>query len=112
MQFSSTTRLRAQIDEGQAGDKVDFPDLAAAPLGTDDEAAGQTPQGVALKSPGSAPGSAPVQPAAPPPDPSQIGEEDHRYPTNRLPTGNTWKLVFGGMALLAVVVATASWMAA
>jgi hypothetical protein len=33
-------RLRADIDRGRTGDKVDWPDPAAAPLGTDDEAAG------------------------------------------------------------------------
>jgi hypothetical protein len=31
-------RLRHDISRGKAGDKVDHPDLAAAPLGTDDEA--------------------------------------------------------------------------
>lgn len=33
-------KLRQRIDTGQTGDKVDFPDPAAAPLGTDDEASG------------------------------------------------------------------------
>lgn len=33
-------RLRSDIDEGRSGDKVRFPDPAAAPLGSDDEAAG------------------------------------------------------------------------
>ncbi len=32
--------LRGAIDSGRTRDKVDFPDPAAAPLGTDDEAAG------------------------------------------------------------------------
>ncbi|WP_323717948.1 hypothetical protein [Paracoccus aminovorans] len=32
--------LRDDIDAGRTGDKVGFPDPAAAPLGTDDEAAG------------------------------------------------------------------------
>lgn len=36
--------LRKAIDQGQAADKVDFPDPAAAPLGTDDEAAGHPPR--------------------------------------------------------------------
>lgn len=35
--------LRDGIDQGAAGDKVSFPDPAAAPLGTDDEAAGHPP---------------------------------------------------------------------
>lgn len=34
-------RLRHDIIRGKAGDKVDHSDLAAAPLGTDDEAAGK-----------------------------------------------------------------------
>lgn len=36
-------RLRHDIDRGRAGDKVDAMDPAAAPLGTDDEAAGKPP---------------------------------------------------------------------
>lgn len=36
----TSDRLREDIDRGRTGDKVDFPDPAAAPLGTDDEAAG------------------------------------------------------------------------
>lgn len=37
------TRLRDRTDRGLAGDKVPAPDPAAAPLGTDDEAAGARP---------------------------------------------------------------------
>lgn len=36
-------RLRDAIDRGLTGDKVPATDPAAAPLGTDDEAAGTTP---------------------------------------------------------------------
>lgn len=36
----SVQRLRFDIDSGRTGEKVDWPDPAAAPLGTDDEAAG------------------------------------------------------------------------
>lgn len=35
--------LRHALDRGRGGDKVDFTDPAAAPLGTDDEAAGFPP---------------------------------------------------------------------
>ncbi len=35
--------LRTAIDRGAGSDKVRFPDPAAAPLGTDDEAAGTPP---------------------------------------------------------------------
>ncbi|MBS7590082.1 hypothetical protein KHC24_22425 [Ancylobacter defluvii] len=40
--MSNTEQLRHDIDRGRGGDKVPFPDPAAAPLGTDDEAAGTT----------------------------------------------------------------------
>lgn len=36
----SPTQLRAAIDAGETGEKVNFPDPAAAPLGTDEEAGG------------------------------------------------------------------------
>ena len=36
-------RMRHDISRGKAGDKVDHPDSSAAPLGTDDEAAGNPP---------------------------------------------------------------------
>jgi len=36
-------RLRADIDEGRTGEKVRYPDPAAAPFGSDDEAAGAAP---------------------------------------------------------------------
>jgi len=39
----TSDRLRKDIDRGRAGDKTDFPDPAAAPLGTDDEAGGNPP---------------------------------------------------------------------
>ena len=35
--------LRHALDRGQGGDKIDFMDPAAAPLGTDDEAGGNPP---------------------------------------------------------------------
>ena len=36
----AAARLREDIDRGRTGDKVDWPDPSAAPLGTDEEAAG------------------------------------------------------------------------
>ncbi|QPM92395.1 hypothetical protein [Pseudooceanicola algae] len=39
----NAAQLREQIDRGGAADKVAFSDPAAAPLGTDDEAAGHPP---------------------------------------------------------------------
>lgn len=40
----TTDEIRRAIDNGETGDKVNFPDPAAAPLGTDDEAAGRPPE--------------------------------------------------------------------
>lgn len=39
----TTEQLRAEIDSGSTSEKVGHSDPAAAPLGTDDEAAGKTP---------------------------------------------------------------------
>lgn len=40
---SNVSQLRRDIDKGKTGDKVAGTDPAAAPLGTDDEAAGTSP---------------------------------------------------------------------
>ena len=42
-------RLRAEISRGNTGEKVDWPDPAVAPLGTDDEAAGTPPSPARVK---------------------------------------------------------------
>lgn len=39
----SSAQLRHDITHGKAGDKVNFPDPSAAPLGTDAEASGNPP---------------------------------------------------------------------
>ncbi|MBN9526766.1 MAG: hypothetical protein J0H82_11205 [Alphaproteobacteria bacterium] len=41
---ANSDMLRHEIDSGRTGSKVDFSDPAAAPLGTDDEAAGTPPK--------------------------------------------------------------------
>src|SRR3982751_4556599 len=41
--ITNTAQLRAAIDSGRTGDKAAVGDPAAAPLGTDDEAAGTPP---------------------------------------------------------------------
>ena len=46
--MSTTDRLRNDIDSGRTGDKVAASDPAAAPLGTDDEAAGTPPSRAAV----------------------------------------------------------------
>ncbi len=40
---AEAARLRDDIDRGRTGTKVDWPDPAAVPLGTDEEAAGFAP---------------------------------------------------------------------
>jgi len=45
---STPEQLRHDIDKGRAGSKIDYPDPAAAPLGTDDEAAGTPPSPAAV----------------------------------------------------------------
>jgi len=42
-------RMRHDISRGLSGDKVNHPDPAAAPLGTDDEAAGHPPSSDELR---------------------------------------------------------------
>jgi len=43
MQTPTTDQIREAIDSGSTGEKVGMPDPAAAPLGTDAEAAGTPP---------------------------------------------------------------------
>lgn len=43
MATPTTDQIRNQIDSGNTGEKVEFSDPAAAPLGTDAEAGGQAP---------------------------------------------------------------------
>lgn len=45
----TTDEIRSRIDRGLMGDKVAFPDPAAAPLGTDAEAAGTPPTQLELR---------------------------------------------------------------
>jgi hypothetical protein len=45
----TTDRLRHDISRGRSGGKVNFSDPAAAPLGTDDEAAGTPPSTESIK---------------------------------------------------------------
>ena len=42
-EIRNVDQLRQSIDQGQTGDKVNFPDPAAAPFGTDAEAGGFSP---------------------------------------------------------------------
>lgn len=80
--------LRARIDAGQTADKVNYPDPAAVPLGTDAEAAG-TPTDAAAMRRAAAKETARTPLAEDRPDPRRMQAETAR---NRL------------IALLAVVV--------
>ena len=53
MTARNVDQLRIAIDQGEAGDKIAFPDPAAAPLGTDDEAGGHPPTAEQLRLPSS-----------------------------------------------------------
>jgi hypothetical protein len=46
---STTEQLRQDIDRGRTGDKIKVSDPAAAPLGTDEEAAGTPTPGEAVQ---------------------------------------------------------------
>lgn len=46
---ADAARLRDEIDRGGTGDKVAFTDPSAAPLGTDDEAAGAAPSSAQVR---------------------------------------------------------------
>ncbi|MFL6799149.1 MAG: hypothetical protein ACJ8F3_17250 [Xanthobacteraceae bacterium] len=46
---ATAAQLRHDIDSGRTGDKVPVEDPAAAPLGTDDEAGGNSPSPQALQ---------------------------------------------------------------
>lgn len=72
--------LRAKIDSGQTGEKVDFPDPSAAPLGTDDEAGH----------------SGPVRIAKP-------GRTDAAKPARATPSfPYLWVLILAGVAVIVV----------
>jgi len=57
-------RLRHDIDHGKTGEKVDFPDPAAAPLGTDAEAGGHPPKPAEIALDRAAQAKSVVQPPA------------------------------------------------
>lgn len=86
---SRVEQLRADIDSGRTGDKVAYPDPAAAPLGADDEAAGETQQGAAM-----------VRAA----DPDQRSDARKGTPAGNPGTGSrTWIYVAVVAALLVVM---------
>lgn len=88
----TAARLRDAIDAGLTGDRIPSGDPAAAPLGTDAEAAGNPPQ----------PGDAPPQPAAAIPDGHAKGHE--LTPRTTLGIGVISALVAAAVALVVAVV--------
>lgn len=96
---ATVDRHRVDIDRGRTGDKVAFPDPAAAPLGTDEEAAGNT---AAPADPG------PAIPDAPPGDAgskTMSGEMRGRFPGGWMPIGF---MLLGVSALAAAFIAWGS----
>lgn len=101
---SDASRTRHATDTGETRDKVRGPDLAAAPLGTDDEAGGHAPQ----------------QDWRPPQKGDRIadgdpsvgelyqpqGEEDNRAHADAPPNWGTWALVAAGLLVLGLAVAS------
>lgn len=84
-------RLRRDIDRGRTGDKVAAIDPAAAPLGTDAEAGGET-------------------------TPEHAARDARRYEVHKAPTehesGRPWKTLLGAALLVVVaVVAAVVWIA-
>lgn len=100
---NTADRLRHEIDSGKTGDKVDFPDPAAAPLGTDDEASGHpvTPEQAAIARAHEV--GRDTDPAPPPRE-----GDPHRplmaNPGARLPAGAAWVLLMLAVLMVLVLV--------
>lgn len=90
---ATSDRLRDEIDRGGTGDKVAFSDPAAAPLGTDDEAAGHPPTPEQVRT--AMEHEAPRAEAA----------EDKQSPSERLEPSKTMPVVVAVLALAAIAVA-------
>lgn len=79
----TAAQLKHAIDTGRTGDKIDWPDPAAVPLGVDEEAAGT-------------------------PLPSAAVERAHREETNRTATSQRTSARTGMMSLIAVLALVAA----
>ncbi|GGF67659.1 hypothetical protein GCM10007301_29220 [Azorhizobium oxalatiphilum] len=90
---SDSARLKQRIDAGRTGEKVAALDVAAAPLGTDDEAAQNRPQGHRERD--ATDGELMLGRAE--------SQEDNRAPASSQPSAGTWYAILGGMGALAVV---------
>ena len=100
---SHTARVRHAVDSGDTRDKISYPDPAAAPLGTDDEAAGRSPPpgGPPQKGDRIADGDTGLGELYAP-----AGEEDNRAPATAPPSWRTWGFIAAGILVLALVVAS------
>jgi hypothetical protein len=92
--IENTEQLRIAIDQGHGGDKVDAPDPAAAPLGTDDEAGG-TPNS-----------SAQVRLAAA----QEIWARQNQEGQRTTGLGHAWWVIGSTVFIGASIVATAVWL--
>lgn len=99
--MADAQKMRPAIDLGRTRDKVRAPDFAAAPLGTDDEASGHTPQrdwDGPRKGDRIVDGDTGIDGLYKP-----RGEEDNRAPASAPPDWRTWGVIALGLAVLAVV---------
>ena len=94
---AGAAQLRDRIDRGAGGDKVAFQDPAAAPLGTDDEAAGTPPSArqvsTAMLQEANRSASADRKPS-----PADL-QGDRSQPRS------SWLIIAGLLALVAVIIA-------
>jgi len=88
---TTASQLRAEIDRGHTGDKVPVSDPAAAPLGTDDEAAGYPPSANAVREASREEKAGPTTPK------EGVRSRFHR---------GTWMWVLCGLFVLAAIVVT------
>lgn len=99
----NAARVRHAVDSGETRDKVGYPDPAAAPLGTDDEAAGHAHQadGPPRKGDHFVDGDAAVGTFHAP-----ESEEDNRAPASASPDWRTWGLIAAGIVVFGIAVVT------
>ncbi|QTL02126.1 hypothetical protein J5J86_15105 [Aquabacter sp. L1I39] len=96
-------RVRHAVDSGETRDKIRYSDPAAAPLGTDDEAAGLPPRvdGPPEKGDRIADGDTSMGELYEP-----ESEEDNRAPATAPPSWRTWGLIAAGILVFGIAVAT------
>lgn len=104
--MSNPSQTRHATDTGKTRDKIDYPDPAAAPLGTDDEAAGAPRPQTNARGPEKGDRIADGDPSVGEQYLAR-GEEDNRAPADAPPNWRTWTLIAGGLVLLGVVLALA-----